>query len=930
MVGFFLSMTRVLWCLYFILQISFIYGATFNNQLTLSEFGVVINSNISLLTASRYVNDAVSLRTNDFQTLQLKFGGYASGRLPCRIGLFNISESENTVGSVPFGTQISLPSILLAGDESAGIEPNRNLIELPNPNYIVFSFTESLNNIINDLQNSLTFTTIVTEYVHSATEYLQNINLPCSGYHDFLYEDVTPKLVFGGGILVGLEIDNVPVSLPSSGAVINLTAGTKFKFIMHNPAHEPSHTQQWLLYAQAQAATTQIQFQMAYSLTADERITDVVLTSQSGTYNGYLRVAAIQTTQPLARQNSLKPRTAPQWQLATQIQSTPATPLSMFMLWPYDWVRRVGPQMVFNQNTNVFTSSCPTNSLLIPLLARTQFEIANCWFNQLIDKQDAGQHPFDIGTNSFVTLVNMLIAHYYDADILAYQSTIARGVSTPNLGIQPSASAMETMFDAHRSEVLEAAELEFNSDGSYQFFISALDVLSTFPTGTVHLPLFCFPGYQTLADGFNIVGSATNKDPIKGDVNYVEGNIASSPGTYLIKFKGQDLPDWAGRFLPDDFWNRITGFDKTSILCQLNKVLSSPLPGYVESVYDQGKILFQLAMTAKYATYVLLAQQGRLPPYPPGFIAPASVVSRVQPVINRIEQLLNTWLIYRTYEGSSVPNYLVGSLSNALVPGVVAYIGTTSATGGDTDSGNAVYTGHNRQYGYFLGAAAIAIELDKLFNNTAWIASSQTNFVGTTATTKQFVDMLWRDYANPAEDDTNPLVDGGSLPFYRYGNQWEGHSSSKGVPPSGAFPSRNNESISEDFNGYYASYLYARAILNASTTDVSTADKQGFDLLEYFSKANLAMILRAARALFYNNGNWVYKNGPFDFNQTTGIEWDTLVDSGVAFPLGHPPCFFSKEGCLYSRYKFDLFCTDIFNQFSEYCECQNSGCSCQQ
>jgi hypothetical protein len=920
---------RIMHLLAFLLTMS-VFGATFNNQMTLAQFNTTTNQNVSLQVASIYTYFPFpqSVRTNDFQTLQLSFGDYATARLPCRVGLFNVSECSTattaaTGATIPFGTQLSLPSVIFAGDQNAGIEPNRNLIEPSNPNYLVFSYQDTVIGVVIDMTESTTFTTFNTNYVHNLTEGMRNINLPCSGYHDFRYEKVVPRLAFGSGILIAMEIDNVAVVLPTAGTSINLVAGTKFKFVLVNPTQYPAHTQTWFVYAQSDTAVTPIRFLMNYTLTSDDRIQNVNLISQSGSYTGYLRAAAIQTSLPHATPNSIRPRTAPQWQLATQIQSLPATPLSMFMLWPYDWTKKVGPQLVFNQNTNVFTSSCSTNSLLIPLLARSNFETANCWYNQLIDKQNAGQQVFDIGTNSFVTLFNMLVAHYYDADISNYQSTIARGVSTPNLGIQPSAVIMEQMFDAHRSEVVESAELEFNSDGSYQFFVSTLDSIATFPKGSAALPLFSFLGYQTLADGFNIINSATNRDPIKGDINYVEGNIANIPGSYLLKFKGQDLPTWAGRFIPDDFWLKLRGLDKTSLLCQLNKVLNRPLPGYDSSTYQQGKILFQLAMTAKYATYLLLAQQGRLPPYPPGYVAPASVSSRVQPLIDRIEDLLDTWLITRTFEGSAVPNYLVGDI---LGLGIVAYTGTTSSTGGTQDSGNAVYTGHNRQYGYFLGAAAIAIELDRLFNNTPWIASSQTNVAPASFTgkTKQFVDMLWRDYANPAEDDA------GDLPFYRYGNQWEGISSSKGLPPTGAYPSRNNESISEDFNGYYGSYLYARAIENTPTSVISAADQQGFNILEYFSKANLAMIMRGARALFYNNENWVYKNTPFNFNQTTGTEWDNMVDSGVAFSLGSPPCQFFQEGCLYSQYKFDLFCTDIVNQFNAYSECQNEGCSCQK
>lgn len=907
--------------LFFLISLCYLtlsHASTFNNQFTLTQFGTVTNENISLQPSSQYSPALLGqiMKTNDYQTLQLNFGGYVTGRLPCRVGFFNVSECATTVGNIPFGTQLTVASYTLAGNQSADIEPNRNLIQVKDPNFIVFSFTESLSQVRVDLSESETLVTCNTIYENSATKYMTNINFPSSGYHDIRYDEVTPKLVFGSGLLIDIELDDSIVVLPTAGNVINLPAATKFKFIFHNPSDDPFDIQTWLIYSQSEIALTKIQFKMNYTLTKDGKITDVILTSNSGPFEGYLRVAAIQTKTPLAKKNSLRVKTTPQWQLATAIQSLPATPLSMFMLWPQSWTQTVGKQIVFNQNTNVFLSSCPTNSLLIPLLARSNFQLANCWYNQLIDKQGKGEQVFDIGTNAFVTLVNMLIAHYYNADIQNFQSGIARGVSTPDLGIGSNVSAMEQMFDYHRSEVITSAEIEFNPDGSYQFFASTFDSVSTFPTGKVLLPLFCFPGYQTLADGFNIVNNTTNKDPIKGDINYVEGNIANFPGSFLIKFKGQTLPNWAPRFLPDDFWHRVSGLDKTNLICQLNKALAAPFPEYVEDVYNQGKALFQIAMTAKYATYVLLAQQGISPPYSLGFIAPSSVSSRIQPLISLIENILETWLITEDYNGQPVANFFAG---DTLGMGIVAVQGTGSPTGGVSDSGNAVYTGHNRQYGYFLGAAAIAIELDKLFGNPSWIASPTVS-----GTTKQYVDMLWRDYANPAIDD------GGNMPFYRYGNSWEGLSSSKGMPPVGAFPSRNNESISEDFNGYYATYLYARQIETAPTSQIPLTDQQGFSVLEYFSTANLSMIMRSARALFYNNGNWVYVPTPFNFNQTTGIEWDNMVDSGVTFSLSYPPCFFSTEGCTYSKYKFDLFCTDLVNQFNSHCQCQDEGCSCQK
>ncbi len=896
-------------------------GSTFNNQISLEDFGTVTNNNISLQDASHYPFEfsGETLRTNDFQTLQLNFGDYATERHPCRVGVFNVSECATTVGGVPFGTRLSLPSYVYAGDQSANIEPNRNIVEPSDPNSITFSFLETVSDVFVDLEESETFSVCQVTYEVTPVQFMKNINFPLSAYHDIRYEEVTPYLVFGQGVLSALYIDGVAITLPTSGNPMTLPYGTKFKFVLDNPDTDPIQRQTWIIYAQSELGTSPMQFELGYSLTKEGLPTKLTLTSLSP-FEGYLRTVAMQVNNPLAQPNALRVRTPPDWQLATQMQSLPATPLSMFMLWPYAWTQSVGAQIIFNQENGVFLSSCPTNSLLIPLLALYNFHTANCWYNQLIDKQSRGEEVFDIGTNSFVTLVNMLIAKYYGADIQSYQSGFPNGVSTPILGIAPSATAMETMFDQHRSEVVLSSELEFNSDGSYQFYASTFDIVNTFPTSSAKLPLFNFPGFQTLADGFNIIGNATNKDPIKGDINYVEGNIANSPGSFLLQYKGQALPLWAPRFLPDDFWSRLTGSDKTNLLCQLNKVLASDLPNYNPSVYTQGKILFQLAMTAKYATYVLLAQAKHLPPYAPSYIPPASVTSRVQPLLDTIEDLLETWLVSRQFKGQSVPNYFAG---DHLGKGIVAVQGTSSSTGGVEDSGNAVYTGHNRQYGYFLGSAAIAVDLDRLFNNSAWIASSQTNASSFTGTMKQFVDMLWRDYANPAVDDMH------KLPFYRYGNQWEGLSSSKGLPPVGGFPSRNNESISEDFNGYYGSYLYAHQIQKEPYSVISQANQKGFNLLETFSNTNLAMIMRSARAMFYNNGSWVYKYGPFDVNKTTGIEWDNMVDSGTTLSLQQPACFFSREGCIYSPYKFNLFCTELVNQFNSKPQCEDQGCSCQ-
>lgn len=904
---------------------NFISSGEFNDQLTLAEFGVAPNKNISLKSSSRYPSDPAGqlLRTNDYQTLQLKFGEYATARKPCRIGFFTVSESAQSSNGVPFGTRVELSGYTLDGNMKQNIEPNRFLKLVQNPNYILFNFTESFNssNITTDLEQSSTFLSCHVTYQETGglSGIMRSLHVQGSAYHDIEYQDLTPRLTFGSGVITALEIDDKKVTLPTSGSKHTLKAGTKFKFTVKNPASDPSNTQVWLLYVQSPTVTTKISFEMSYSLTGNNNIKNLVLTSKSGKFEGFMRVAVIQPSLPPVQPNALRKKVPPLWQLAIQMQSLPATPLSMFLLWPYQWTKNVGPELTLNQENNVYLSSCPTNSLLIPLLARSNFAAATCWYNQLVDKQNRGEVVFDIGTNAFVTLINMLIAKVYDSDILSYQNTLANPISSPNLSFSGDTSSMEQMFDTYRSEIPTSMELEFNDDSSYNFKIPAIDLVSTKPEGGEKIPLFSLPGFKALTSGHAVMGNAVNRDPIKGDVLYAHGNSTDSPGDRIITFSVNNLPQWAPRFLPDNFWNKIDGFSKENIKIQLDAFFKKPLPGLINGVYDQGKALFQIAMSAKYATYVLLAQQGLLPPYPSNLNVSSSIKNKINPLLTYIKDILDAWLITKVYESTILSNYFVGDEG---AKGVVAIKGTTSATGGLTDSGNAVYTGHNRQYGYFLGSAAIVIELDKLFKNTAWISQDKTNGIAT-AKTKQFVDMLWRDYANPDIDDTD------GMPFNRYGNPWEGLSCSKGVPPTGTYQSRNNESISEDFNGYYASWLYARAINNSNNSVLHPSQKAGFELLEKFSKSNMDMVAKAGAALFYNNGNWVYKNEPFNFNTTTGIEWDSMVDSGTDSTLGYPPCRLTKEGCLYSEYKFDLFCDDLTNLFNKDPKCKKSECDCK-
>src|SRR4051812_33277020 len=85
-----------------------VFSATFSDPMSpITDFGVINNLNTSLQPSSSYTSTSLgqTLRTNNFQSLQLDFDGYEAGRLPCRMGMFIVSQSKEGV----FGPRIAVP-----------------------------------------------------------------------------------------------------------------------------------------------------------------------------------------------------------------------------------------------------------------------------------------------------------------------------------------------------------------------------------------------------------------------------------------------------------------------------------------------------------------------------------------------------------------------------------------------------------------------------------------------------------------------------------------------------------------------------------------------------------------------------------------------------------------------------------------------------
>ncbi|KAK5174070.1 endo-1,3-beta glucanase [Saxophila tyrrhenica] len=111
-----------------------------------------------------------------------------------------------------------------------------------------------------------------------------------------------------------------------------------------------------------------------------------------------------------------------------------------------------------------------------------------------------------------------------------------------------------------------------------------------------------------------------------------------------------------------------------------------------------------------------------------------------------------------------------------------------SGNSGD-DFGNTYYNDHHFHYGYFLYAAAVIGYLDP-----TWLD---------TGTSKAWVNMLARDYANSVTDDTY-------FPFSRSFDWYHGHSWAQGVVSSA--DGKNQESSSEDTMASYGLKMWGKVI----------------------------------------------------------------------------------------------------------------------
>ncbi|KAG9256533.1 endo-1,3(4)-beta-glucanase [Emericellopsis atlantica] len=176
-------------------------------------------------------------------------------------------------------------------------------------------------------------------------------------------------------------------------------------------------------------------------------------------------------------------------------------------------------------------------------------------------------------------------------------------------------------------------------------------------------------------------------------------------------------------------------------------------------------------------------------------------------------------------------------------------VSSASYTTGDAnaDFGNAYYNDHHFHYGYHILAAAYIGHLDR-----NWITSS-----------RDYVNMLVRDVANPSTSDT-------WFPQWRNFDWYHGHSWAHGLYPSA--DGKNQESSSEDTMAAYAIKMWGTVIGDA----------------DMVARANLMLAVqtRSFRNYYYYENNNPTQPARFIGNKVAGILFENKI---------HHTTFFSPD-----------------------------------
>ncbi len=190
------------------------------------------------------------------------------------------------------------------------------------------------------------------------------------------------------------------------------------------------------------------------------------------------------------------------------------------------------------------------------------------------------------------------------------------------------------------------------------------------------------------------------------------------------------------------------------------------------------------------------------------------------------------------------------------------------------DFGSQYYNDHHFHYGYFVYTMAVLAKLDP-----SWL-HQPIQSTGGSVTPLDWTKFLIRDYANPSHEDPY-------FPYSRHADAFDGHSFASGIPVAFA-NGRNQESVSEAVNAYYAIALLGKAL-----NDKTIAD---------WGNVLLTQELRAAHIYWQiPNDSDVYVPDFTKDNKMTAIVWDGKTDRHVFFP-----CLKDKPNALECSYGIEM------------------------
>ncbi|MGE3954698.1 MAG: glycosyl hydrolase [Parachlamydiales bacterium] len=812
-------------------MLTLILAALFNT-ITLQQFGAVQNTNTPLQPTQRF-NFNQPLRTNDFQPLQQRA---ATEWQPIRMGPFLIAQS-------PAGIGLSLPASQTVNTREVRIEADTNRLTIGAAqstalNPVTNLYTSGL--IPLDIPNAtLPIPNRVTTQAIWVIYFLPGdstaMSLPQNTRLDLLPNTMVDYNIIGNAYH-DVRYNGLTPTIGLGGPeVVSITiTNTAGNTLTVRPAGNESIP---LLRGKLKFTLSNGQTWLLYveestfplTLTLNATRTSFTATAP---FTGVLRFAALQTTPPPPA-NTLTPLFPPveEWSTAIYNQTYPASPIGMYLFWPVEWTRLAAAQIATNLAFRRDVPSCNLIPHLLPILARASFTTAQRYFLQLTSDQ------YDNTTNPFITYFMMLVASKQNGDILSYQSTY-RPQAQP---IPFSAIATEATFDTYRSAIPISSEVLFSSNTITWKYLTSSGAGS---------PLTLYPAYktQTPITGFGYA------DPIKGPLNGVVATDRS------LSFTEGAVPTW----YPSSFFPSTLAFTTPELGTLLN--LFSPLQASLEEggVLSVGQQLTTLALTVRCALFAL-DQAGYA----------AITRERTKPFIDLIRTTLIAWLNPNTRGNNS--DFFIG---DSLTGGIVTFPGAQGrgASQASADENNALYSTHHIQYGHFLFAAATLIEWEERFRVPIPFLTLPITFASTTYIMKDLVDMLWRDARNPDLDDPQ-------LPYNRHGNPWEGHSTENGslytLPQTG----RNQELFGQDFWSWVGTTFYARAIRNS--TQLTAAQKLGFDTLETFATTNTQLTATSGELIFRDN-QWVYPPPFSTANTTVGNVFDTQVVADTTLDPGTP------------------------------------------